>query len=926
MSLSVSGFPEPSRQATHSSEIFSSNAGDSPQDGHGKATLINSPRLRGLFGASATPSTNTSNTSSSSSKKPDATPKRLRTTSKSDTEGDPHTYAYAHAHHPSSPQSQSSAIRAGITMKGTTPPATPSLAFAATPFEPLPQQEYELGLELEALPHPHPLPNKRAQLPPLPRKVTPSPVRLGPNLARLKIVSSWGLSQPQPQAYAQSKSPPPSVVVHEWKGTNVGDGSGSGNESGNGEGGAGNAMGADGAASNVIAQKSSASASSRPLPSVPVVAAPRHVNAVAGPSTHANALRIPPTASSSSSLSTSPSSSGSPSSPPSSSATSVSLSPTSAVSPPTSKVIILQPTPQRAHKPHTHSLSMRYQPLVAEPTESSSSNSTSTSSTTQSPVRPLPRIPPSSSPSPQPAPSTSAQFYPPPPRVKRPKTSPNPITEFTPTPSTSRPIPAGNMSSSLSSLPPRSTQLAMSSPRHRHTSTWGARPGVNWHTAQSQSSVSQLTTQSVKQRANSPPPPLPISSNGKVLGTPRARSLSRTRTGASLEATGGATWVGMRPSAGMGSTSPTIAGARPLPKKAPTIPAPVLHVQTKHRAKPVLPSSASSANGVIRSLPLPTLVTRLPPATSFSTSASAAASPRTSPKTGSLVVNALGGCGTPRTPIAISITTTVTTTTTGANSPVTAGDNTDDEDMYVPDTLSILDSPLHTHPLGADTHGLLTDTESVSHSHAYPHSHSHSKPHIDPNLLSAPVSPTSATDPDSPLEVFVDDHDLSTLPPWLARGPSPIRYARPDSRGRLRGEYTDLGEDEDVDEGEGSDVNIGGGLRVRGRQKGKTRGRGRRNNYDGYDSTSSSSGYSIPGSSTSSRNGSTTDSLGIGVRNGRRTGPRRRRRTEQLRSYRHSYRPKARASSPSEDNDIDNSFGRETFAPVTRASSVSPSR
>lgn len=701
MALSVSGFPEPSRQSAPPNEIFS---GDSVQDGFTKATLMNSPRLRGLFGATNGPT-----------KKSDS--KNQSTSSKLETEGDSNQYP----------------------VNNTTPPTTPSLSFPSSSFEPRSLEEYELELQLPMnapMDHPKPGGPKRAQLPPLPRKITPSPVRLSPNLARLEIGGAW--TRPPQASYTHSKPPPPSVVVQEWGTTGAEPSSssvpssrplpsvpaGHSNDSGN--------------LQNAVAGPSRLpSAPSVPMPTAGPSRNPNafatssnHINAVAGSSKHPNALM-------SSSL----------------------PSPTMAASPP-SKVLITQTTPQQGHKSNSPSVSMRYQPLVADLAASSSDVTPNNFANISSPIRPLPRIPPTTSTSAVQTPDSS-RYYPPPAKVKRPKTSPSSITGFS--------IPSGSKTAAPASF--------SRSPFDNITTTW-VRP-TDWNA----------------QRANSPP--LPIS-NGK--GLPRARSHSRTRRDRSLDSsntratiarlnasssppTGGSTWV-RDPYRGSlkRMPSPTIGGSRPLPKKAATLD----HIPLGSKPLHILTSNMNSTTASKVFSPIVTGKRSQPP------------SPPTGPvkqrikplpsPVASPTIHAPTPNHSSRTLPALLTDVLVQPLSEAAE------EEARQDQLSLYESQSMLESPLHSHPID-----ILNDSDS---------------------FLQPPVSPITA---DSPIEVFIDDQDLSTI----SRDHSPIRYARPDSRGNLS---TSSDEDD-------------------------------------FESSSSSSSSS------------------------RSSSPNRRRRTEQLRSYRNSYRP-----------------------------------
>ncbi|KAJ3501380.1 hypothetical protein NLJ89_g9361 [Agrocybe chaxingu] len=576
---------------------------------------MNSPRLRGLFGGGSTPS-----------KRPES--KHPTPTSKSDADVE----AFQ------------------TTTPAVTPPTTPSISFATTAFPPVPQEEYELGLQLPMtipLDPPSVHTGKRAQLPPVPRKTTASPVRLGPSLTRLDIGAGLRTT---PTTHPHSKPPPPSVVVEEW--------------------GAGMSSGAahaprplpsvPGAAPESM--KSSSPSSSIAGPSKPTkVASPvagpsRHANAIAGPSKLPNAIAGP---------SKYPSDRSSPSTSSPSSSMSVGASPSS-------KILITEPTPARAHKQNTPSLSMRFQPLVVDPSGSPSADpssppNTSLNTTVSSPVRPLPRVPSAAT-----APPTTiriaapvpTRYLPPPARVKRPKTSPSSINGFVP------PVLNPNARAAFTTIP----------------NSWASRP-VDLNA----------------QRPTSPPVRPPI------LKYPRARSHSRPRRDRSLDsiyarttspirapspATMSTPTHGIKPATTTRSATTILSpGARRPPPSPPTGPVPRVKSPTTHSpgSLPHTPSTGTPRR--VQQVPIP-LPPPLPP----------------------IVTNA--------------------------------------QSIPKDDAVSI-ETLMHRHPTDA-----FADSES---------------------LLHPKSSPIEFNTTESPVEVFLDNQDYSTL----SRSPSPIRYARPDSRGNL---------------------------------------------------------------------------------------------------------------------------------------------
>ncbi|KAF5324217.1 hypothetical protein D9619_011347 [Psilocybe cf. subviscida] len=657
MALSVSGFPEPSRQVAPANEVFT---GENGSDGSNKTTLMNSPRLRGLFGASGVPT-----------KKPDT--RISSTTSKAEeTEG-------------------------GI-IPSTPPIAAASIAFA-TSFEPLSQEEYELELQLpmassSTTPTETHRSVKRPQLPPLPRKSATSPVRLGPSLTRLDI---GAFSRAPATHHPHSKAPPPPVVVEDWA-------------------------------------PKLPDAAARPLPNVPnattdqgtkvldeykgsdsnsaPVAGPsRHINAVASSSKHVNAVAGPSRQTNAMAGSSKHPAALSVAPPSPSIAAPITTKP----SPPPSQVVTRQPS-QRGHKGSSQSLSMRFQPLVAEPIPTAVPE-LSTENTLTSPVRPLPRIPP-------PAPVPAATLPP----------SPNPSSrQSTPVNIKRTKTTAGV----VPSLPVGSAPNAISRSPFDNVPAWRSRPGMKSYHAS---------------RASSPP--LPISSPN--IG-PRSRSHSRPRRDKSLDPyyplSKPALMHGVPPiittnvSGGRNQRSlpsPVIPGARPLVKahtlehtSSKSKPFPIQTGVASGRREPSSSGRVLSPGGGRRSQP-PT-----PPAGPVRPRPKAVSLSSPSPPTISVVIPVQPQ---PLRPAQATVDDTLSRM----------------EAEVQRDKSEVRDAPLHSHPMDA-----LTDTDS---------------------LLHPPASPAAT---ESPVEVFIDDQDESNL----SRGPSPMRYARPDSRGHL----SDSDELEDLD-------------------------------------------------------------------------------------------------------------------------------
>ncbi|KAF4616983.1 hypothetical protein D9613_008296 [Agrocybe pediades] len=1005
MALSVSGFPEPSRHASAPSEVFTGDGGGGVQDaGFGKAGLMNSPRLRGLFGASSS-----SGVGSSSSKRPDT--RNPPTTSKQDAEGSG-GLGISGATEESSQSSSATA---------TTPPTTPSLSFSTSSFEPLPQAEYELELQLPpmaALPPldiPRPSGSKRPGLPPLPsRKTTQSPVRLGPNLSRLDIAASWArspptLHQPHPKAL------PPSVVIQEWKGGN---------------------------SANNVSLSTSPPQQPRPLPSVPantVDSAKAVSNAVAGPSKHANAIsattvpvagpssrhasnavagsskhvnavagsskQVNAVAGPSKQANAAAGSSKHPDAltitPAPPTATTSSTSSSTSSSPPTSKVIITQTTAQsqQTHK-NTTSLSMRYQPLVAEPqaecsnsaaataSGSSSKNPSSDAATTatnqsnsvmiSSPVRPLPRIPPTTtaistsvsaaSSSSSGSSTSTSNLHPeqstagpssrttPPPRVNRPKTSPSPITGFAlPSPGPSSGLSFGNNGKSAASA---TTTTSSSSIITASTASSGGMSSsfsrspfdtiTTGHLNINGSKVlparahpnAQQHAHAHARRANSPP--LPVGGSTKLL-PPRARSHSRPRRDRSLDSfyanststskppsrvsspimaaagfginnfpspspgsNGGVNGVssptGARSPRSLPSpTSTVIGGARPIPKKSGTLShhnhhhhhnntnKTALHIQTSTTSLAAFGSSSlpsksfaagSSHGGSTWVVTSPSGRRSQPPspptgpvkprsntmaAGSGMTLHAPVASSRVLPK---ILVDAAPVLPVPVGP-AVSVSTAVasspsslsSTSVGGAGSSSGKGKEVAGAAGIILDLHSILetqsiDSGMHNHPIEA----LSDDSEA-------PPVESASAP-LDKASPTSPIVGTPTADSsESPIEAYIYDPDQDMS---LSRSPSPIRYARPESAGLFLSD-TDL--EEEITYAPGPSA------------------------YDSETSSGVSSRASSVDASGLVAGGLGAGGLGGGGGTGG-GGGRRRRRTQQLRSYRNSYRPRSGRSSP----------------------------
>ncbi|KAF8957410.1 hypothetical protein BDZ97DRAFT_2079218 [Flammula alnicola] len=734
MALSVSGFPEPSRTpGAGSNEVFT---GDGAQDGYGKSTLMNSPRLRGLFGVGVS--------NNGAGKKP---PPESSTTSKPD-----------------------DGLQGAIATATTPPPtSTSSLSFASS-FEPLSQQEYELELQLQqplsmSMPAPRSqISSKRPQLPPLPRKTTASPVRLGPSLTRLDIgAGAWSRSPTTLHSLSNPKPLPPSVVVEEW-----------------------GPKGADAGSS------SASTPQSRPLPSVPgsiTDSGKPSSNAVAGPSrsaTHpSTSVAGPSRQHVNATASSSKHGTSSSSSKPINAVAGPSKHPTSLVSPnmpmmassstsptalPASKVLIMQPIPQRTHKPNTHSLSMRYQPLVADPSPApadatSSSSNTNTSNNQHnisSPVRPLPRIPPPppntvtavhKSPLIGTAPPAPSRFdIPPAAKIKRPKTSPGIISGFSTRGGPSSRSPFDNITTTSSSWAAAAARQAADANNNNNNNN-------NAHRTSS--------------------PPLPISSP-----SPRARSHSRTRRERSVDSyyAAAASRTAPSPSSRVVVVSTVSANANTSgvgPRPPRSLPSPsVAGARQPRKAATLDPFSPGSGNSTTSSKALQIQTANVGLATGITEHSGGAGrifspggrrSQPPSPPTGPVKPRTKASpISSPMAPAVPSVPRIINaqpipeppsnrpiqppTAPTPPPPPAAAAPNPDD-DRSTDETQS-MDAPLHSHPVDA-----FADSES---------------------LLHPPLSPTTTT-AESPVEVFVDDKDMSTA----SRSPSPIRYARPDSRGNL---------------------------------------------------------------------------------------------------------------------------------------------
>ena len=719
MALSVSAFPEPSR---HPNEHFTN--GD---EGHGK-NVVNTPRLLGLFGSAG---------SGASNKKPEAQVSTRAGRVEPESDG-------------------------SLQARGS-PPVTPVSLFPA--FEILSQQEYERELKLEEVQNVGPPRSRnqvarRAQLPPLPRRTTPSPVRLGAsNMTRLEIGAG---TRNLPPAHGHSKSnPAPVVVVQDW----------SPDESPS-----------SGSTSATLVH------SSRPLPSVPsvgtdsfksgstpvdaVVSSPRQADPIAGPSTHASAVAGPskqlqPMPCSTNNVNPIAGSSKQARNPSTNTSSSSTLS---AVTLPSSKVLITQPP--RGHKQNSSSLSMRYQPLIVDPPPSSLSLDASTSSSAvndtisnvgttvlaaPNPIRPLPRIPPSSSILRSPAsanasPNTilSSRYTPPPAPVKRPRTSPSSISGFT----------------SFSAGIPGPSSPPSSSPRSAFEnipSSWASKP-VDLNSSRPSSppvgAAGLLRTTAAQHR----PAPLKM---------PRARSYSRSRRERSLDSYTRLSGASRTSSSSTSSTADgsvtrtwtvgkiktpstlTVTGARPLTKKVPVVPTINKQLAGNGSARPAKEGVGSSTVSARKqtTLPTPPLSAGLPSPTRRM--GAQLTTPGPVPRTTKSNRSTSGS-----TPMATSLPTLFYSPPSPKTSPtvsVTAkaisshpASQTTDIPMHVPPEEKKVATPL-TIAVDSVTEG--TDT-TAEQSRA-----------------------GSAFTPESTLEFFVDGPETDV--PRANRSPSPIRYARP---------------------------------------------------------------------------------------------------------------------------------------------------
>ncbi|KAF9479881.1 hypothetical protein BDN70DRAFT_920949 [Pholiota conissans] len=662
MALSVSGFPEPSRQPGGANSMEGPSTAESGQEGSGKSTMVSSPRLRGLFGGGGNGVSSGKKSVSPAEAKPAST---SSTSSKAD-END-------------GSQAASSS------------PSSSALTFSPS-FEPLSQQKYDFDT-----PSPFMFDSERAQAaskrvqrtPPLPKRAKASPVRLAPSLTRLDI-GAVGWSRLPMASHFPSKPPPPSVVIEEWP------------------------------QNDTVPTPSSTTSQTRPLPTLPtlktesnnsalnsslsglsrrvntVSASMQQQNAIAGPSQYPGALSntLSPTTSSLSAL-TSP-----------------------ALTPP-SKILIMQPIPQRTTK---HSLTMRYQPLVATSAASSalpSGDASSSSDQSASPIRPLPRIPPTTSISlgddSNAVSSLSSDLSEE--NIKRPKTSPGIVAGFSSSPRASVTALPRTVFTNPSSSPSRqwdvihnSNPLPIGSPlktsrarSHSHLSRRDRSLDSYYSTPRTSPAPSRV--------------PSPIGGRPSLSGS-RSRSVRHAATIDYLPQTRGSPTIPSAPFASSMALQIHIADPVTVGKRTqPPPPSPPVG-PVKPRLKPPASGSPTTAR----------IVTAQPSA------------PSTSSTSNKPLVT---------TPAAITAaTSTIAMNSPNPVSPTTVPFSDDTDDMYS------IDAPLHSHPI--DT---LTDTESV----------------VNPPL--------------TPVEVYIDDQDCSTM----SRSPSPIRYARPDSRGHLSSSDGDNG-------------------------------------------------------------------------------------------------------------------------------------
>ncbi|KAF8067910.1 hypothetical protein FPV67DRAFT_1449501 [Lyophyllum atratum] len=363
--------------------------------------------------------------------------------------------------------------------------------------------------------------------------------------------------------------------------------------------------------------------------------------------------------------------------------------------PPTSKVLMTGASRPRAATTAPHAVSVRYQAMAVDPTESqagpssssssaaatssssssgaastsTSSDSTTTAATTititqnQSQIRPLPRIPPASAVHP------SSHLLPPhvprPARVKRPKTSPSSSAGF---------------------------GSAVRSPFDAVPSSWASRPvDLNPSQPVASSSTAGSSSHASSSQASTSYASTSTASNKRTLPTPRPRSHSRSRRDHSADA--------LASGSGSGSRSATSPIRRAPPSRLPG-----------SYSTPATPTIGMSPPGSARR------TSTRAPGSGYNSS-----SPTSSPRVGHPPPNRfLANLGAPSTA------------------------KIDEESASIRSQAP--DSPPRPS----------TETSRALHEH-----------------------PPGMTEP------FVDDQDHSSV---LSRSPSPMRYARPSSRGSFSDE------------------------------------------------------------------------------------------------------------------------------------------
>lgn len=405
-----------------------------------------------------------------------------------------------------------------------------------------------------------------------------------------------------------------------------------------------------------------------------------------------------------------------------------------ASSAPASKVIITQPTPQRSS--HNHSLSMRYQPLLANYSSKSTSADPSPANHLPNLVRPLPRTPPSShllngKPTGVILPTfatSSLSGIPVGATIKRPRTTPGIITNLP----TTR---AGTKTHSTAVTFSPSDKASSWTTRQLDMGTLPISSSAAGR-ARSQSRATKRDRSLDSYNPSSTTMVLPLGTRyPSPVGAHTSRPSSRTRPPRSLP-------------------SPTVGNARPVRHAATMDYRPAAHsasgaLSLQTHIVDASYESAAELNGrqnYTRSQP--------PSPRAGPLKLRTRPTPPSSPPMSWIVTPQPGPSKGPLSSMSSSTTTTTGTDLTAfspysAFSPSTTPPTTASAVMEECEDACSVDAPMHFHPLESFT----DDADSLA----------------------------DANPPLTPVEVFIDDMDCSTL----SRSPSPIRYARPDSRGNL---------------------------------------------------------------------------------------------------------------------------------------------